>query len=197
MACSSIARAACCLRARQTARYAHRPKRQDHRPDRSLRGQAYNRPTTSPSIRKVAFTSPTRATAPGRGWRFATTRAAPSRASIASTRTARLARPRPGSRAGQRCPGVARRSLSLRRRQQQRHPRRARKLWRFELNKDGRSIRQQDVIRLGQGRGPDGLKQDSEGRLYVAAGLNKPNPPFEPAKDIKGGIYVLSRRANC
>ena len=30
------------------------------------------------------------------------------------------------------------------------------------------------------------------GRLYVAGGLNKPNPPFEPAKDRKGGIYVLS-----
>lgn len=44
----------------------------------------------------------------------------------------------------------------------------------------------------GTGRGPDGLKQDTLGRLYVAAGLNKPNPPFEPATDKKGGIYVLS-----
>jgi len=40
--------------------------------------------------------------------------------------------------------------------------------------------------------GPDGLKQDRQGRLYVAAGLNKPNPPFEPAEDKKGGIYVFS-----
>ena len=30
------------------------------------------------------------------------------------------------------------------------------------------------------------------GRLYVAAGLNKPNPPFEPDRERKGGIYVLS-----
>ena len=44
----------------------------------------------------------------------------------------------------------------------------------------------------GEGRGPDGVKQDQKGRLYVAAGLNKPNPPFEPATDVKGGIYVLS-----
>ena len=44
----------------------------------------------------------------------------------------------------------------------------------------------------GKGRGPDGLKQDAKGRLYVAAGLNKPNPPFEPAEDVKGGIYVFS-----
>jgi gluconolactonase len=43
----------------------------------------------------------------------------------------------------------------------------------------------------GQGRGPDGLKQDREGRLYVAGGLNKPND-VEPAKDKKGGIYVFA-----
>ena len=45
---------------------------------------------------------------------------------------------------------------------------------------------------MGTGRGPDGLKQDRAGRLYVAGGLNKPNPPAEPAKDVKGGIYVFS-----
>ncbi len=26
-------------------------------------------------------------------------------------------------------------------------------------------------------RGPDGMKLDAEGRLFVAAGLNKPHPP--------------------
>ena len=35
------------------------------------------------------------------------------------------------------------------------------------------------------------MKQDSKGRLYVAGGLNKPNPPAEPATDVKGGIYVI------
>lgn len=35
------------------------------------------------------------------------------------------------------------------------------------------------------------MKQDAKGRLYVAGGLNKPNPPAEPAADVKGGIYVL------
>src|SRR5262249_49086706 len=44
----------------------------------------------------------------------------------------------------------------------------------------------------GGGRGREGLKKDRKGRLYVAAGLNRPNPPAEPAKDKKGGIYVLS-----
>jgi gluconolactonase len=70
----------------------------------------------------------------------------------------------------------------------------ARKLWRFKLNADG-SIDLSDRKLLydwGQGRGPDGFKQDQKGRLYVAAGLNKPHPPFEPATDKKGGIYVLS-----
>ena len=35
------------------------------------------------------------------------------------------------------------------------------------------------------------MKQDAKGRLYVAGGLNKPNPPAEPANDVKGGIYVI------
>jgi len=70
----------------------------------------------------------------------------------------------------------------------------ARKLWRFDLRKDGTvDIAGGKVLYdWGTGRGPDGLKQDREGRLYVAAGLNKPNPPFEPDKEKKGGIYVLS-----
>jgi gluconolactonase len=70
----------------------------------------------------------------------------------------------------------------------------ARKLWRFDLKPDG-SVdvgTKRLLYDWGTGRGPDGLKQDREGRLYVAAGLNKPNPPAEPAKDVKGGIYVLS-----
>jgi gluconolactonase len=70
----------------------------------------------------------------------------------------------------------------------------ARKLWRFELRKDGTVdfTTRKLLFDWGKGRGPDGLKQDQQGRLYVAGGLNKPNPPFEPAHDRKGGIYVLS-----
>jgi gluconolactonase len=70
----------------------------------------------------------------------------------------------------------------------------ARKLWRFDLRKDGSvdSKSKKLLYDWGKGRGPDGLKQDEKGRLYVAAGLNKPNPPAEPASDVKGGIYVLS-----
>ncbi len=69
----------------------------------------------------------------------------------------------------------------------------ARTLWRFDL-KDGEVDlkSKKKIYDWGKGRGPDGLKQDDKGRLYVAGGLNKPNPPAEPADDVKGGIYVLS-----
>jgi gluconolactonase len=70
----------------------------------------------------------------------------------------------------------------------------ARKLWRFDLHKDGSVdlASRKLIYDWGTGRGPDGVKQDRQGRLYVAAGLNKPNPPFEPDPERKGGIYVLS-----
>lgn len=69
----------------------------------------------------------------------------------------------------------------------------ARKLWRFELRADGTvNLDSKKLLRnWGKGRGPDGLKQDQKGRLFVAGGLNKPNPPFESADNVKGGIYVL------
>lgn len=69
----------------------------------------------------------------------------------------------------------------------------ARKLWRFALNADGtiEPKSQKLLYDWGKGRGPDGIKQDEKGRLYVAGGLNKPNPPAEPATDVKGGIYVI------
>jgi gluconolactonase len=70
----------------------------------------------------------------------------------------------------------------------------ARKLYRFDLRADGTVdlASKKLLYDWGKGRGPDGVKQDSQGRLYVAAGLNKPHPPAEPAEDVKGGIYVLS-----
>ncbi|MFO0922967.1 MAG: SMP-30/gluconolactonase/LRE family protein [Pirellulales bacterium] len=68
----------------------------------------------------------------------------------------------------------------------------ARKLWRFPLN-DGRVSPQEGRVLYDwkQGRGPDGLKQDVHGNLYVAGGLNRKNPPYEPDDSIRGGIYVL------
>jgi gluconolactonase len=70
----------------------------------------------------------------------------------------------------------------------------ARKLWRFDLKADGTidPASKKLLHDWGKGRGPDGIKQDAKGRLYVAGGLNKPNPPAEPATDVKGGIYVFT-----
>lgn len=69
----------------------------------------------------------------------------------------------------------------------------ARKLYRFPLKADGTvDLAGKKLLHdWGTGRGPDGIKQDRKGRLFVAGGLNKPNPPHEPATDVKAGIYVF------
>jgi gluconolactonase len=70
----------------------------------------------------------------------------------------------------------------------------ARKLFRFRLRADG-SIdagSRKLIFDWEDGRGPDGVKMDTLGRLYVAGGLNKPHPPYETAEKFKGGVYILS-----
>jgi gluconolactonase len=70
----------------------------------------------------------------------------------------------------------------------------ARKLWRFGLRPDG-SVDLMDrklIFDWHTSRGPDGVKMDRKGRLFVAAGLNKANLPYETATEFKGGIYILS-----
>lgn len=69
-----------------------------------------------------------------------------------------------------------------------------RKLWRFNLGSDG-SVNAKSrrlVFDWKTSRGPDGLKIDAQNRLFVAAGLNRANPPDETAAPYTGGIYVLS-----
>lgn len=70
----------------------------------------------------------------------------------------------------------------------------ARKLFRFALTADGNidSASQTLIYDWGTTRGPDGMKLDAEGRLYVAAGLNRPNPPHETADPATAGVYVFS-----
>jgi gluconolactonase len=70
----------------------------------------------------------------------------------------------------------------------------ARKLWRFGLQPDGtiEPGSRKLIFDWHTGRGPDGVKIDKDGRLYVAAGLNRPNPPFETADKFKGGVYIIS-----
>jgi len=64
-------------------------------------------------------------------------------------------------------------------------------LWRFDL-KDGEVDAKSKKLLYdwGKSRGPDGMKQDSEGRLFVAGGVNKPNK--NETDEQKGGIYVFS-----
>ncbi len=70
----------------------------------------------------------------------------------------------------------------------------ARKLWRFHLRPDGEiePATQTLIHDWKTTRGPDGMKLDAEGRLYVAAGLNVANPPHEPAQTPTAGVYVFS-----
>lgn len=69
----------------------------------------------------------------------------------------------------------------------------ARKLWRFSLNRDGsvKPATRKLIHDWGDSRGPDGVKSDIKGRLYVAGGLNQPHPPHETNAQ-KGGVYLLS-----
>lgn len=70
----------------------------------------------------------------------------------------------------------------------------ARKLWRFALRPDG-AIDPESRTMLhdwGTTRGPDGIKLDAEGRLFVAAGLNRPNPPAEIQDEPTAGVYVFT-----
>lgn len=68
-----------------------------------------------------------------------------------------------------------------------------RRMYRFARSADG-SVDGKSRVTLydwGTGRGPDGFAEDVEGRLYVAAGLNRPTRS-EPDPNVKSGIYVLS-----
>jgi gluconolactonase len=70
----------------------------------------------------------------------------------------------------------------------------ARKLFRFDLQADGAvDLASQKLIYDWKAtRGPDGMKLDAAGRLFVAAGLNRQNPPFETQAEPTGGVYVFS-----
>lgn len=68
----------------------------------------------------------------------------------------------------------------------------SRKLLRFDLRKDGtvKPGSRKVIFDWKNGRGPDGVKMDSAGRLYVAAGVNKAND-YE-TDEFKAGCYILS-----
>lgn len=69
----------------------------------------------------------------------------------------------------------------------------SRKLLRFALRDDGTVVpgSRQVLYDWEASRGPDGIKQDRDGRLYVAGGNTKPQLPFEADTSRPGGIYVF------
>jgi gluconolactonase len=74
----------------------------------------------------------------------------------------------------------------------------ARKLWRFDLKPGGAidPASRRLIFDWKSGRGPDGFKMDTKGRLYVAGGRNEARLPAETADEFKGGVYVLSPEGN-
>ena len=76
----------------------------------------------------------------------------------------------------------------------------ARKLWRFDLKADGSvDVAGKTLVHdWGTTRGPDGIKLDAAGRLFVAAGLNTPNPAVRTAGEAdRGRLRLLARRPSC
>ncbi|MBM4072546.1 MAG: SMP-30/gluconolactonase/LRE family protein [Planctomycetes bacterium] len=73
------------------------------------------------------------------------------------------------------------------------HPRPGgnRKIWSFDLDDTGKPGKQRLVYDFGKGRGGDGMRLDSKGNLWVAAGISVKRGPGE-SLDVPPGIYVIS-----
>jgi gluconolactonase len=66
-----------------------------------------------------------------------------------------------------------------------------RKLWAFHRDGHGAVSGQRLVYDFAPGRGGDGMAVDSQGLLYVAAGITRPRGPHETA-DNPPGIYLIT-----
>jgi gluconolactonase len=66
-----------------------------------------------------------------------------------------------------------------------------RKIWAFELSPEGMPDQQRLVYDFGQGRGGDGMRLDSRGNLWVAAGILTQRWPGETT-EVPPGIYIIS-----
>jgi gluconolactonase len=66
-----------------------------------------------------------------------------------------------------------------------------RKIWAFDVAKDGSLETQRLVYDFGKGRGGDGMKLDMDGNLWVAAGISVTRGPGETL-DNPPGVYVIS-----
>jgi gluconolactonase len=66
-----------------------------------------------------------------------------------------------------------------------------RKIWSFAIGDDGSLSGQKQIYDFGRGRGGDGMRLDSKGNLWVAAGILSPRTPNESG-DVPAGVYVIS-----
>ncbi|MCI0359852.1 MAG: SMP-30/gluconolactonase/LRE family protein [Planctomycetaceae bacterium] len=66
-----------------------------------------------------------------------------------------------------------------------------RKIWAFAVGADGSISGQRQVFDFGRGRGGDGMRLDSQGNLWVAAGISAPRTANETA-DVPTGVYVIT-----
>lgn len=65
-----------------------------------------------------------------------------------------------------------------------------RRIWAFNLANDGTLSGQRLVIDFAPGRGGDGMCVDSQGTLYIAAGVGRSRNPYETA-EVQPGVYVV------
>lgn len=66
-----------------------------------------------------------------------------------------------------------------------------RKIWAFDLAADGTVSRQRVFWDFAPGRGGDGMCVDSQGRLFIAAGIAVPRHSHETT-DVPRGVHVFS-----
>jgi gluconolactonase len=66
-----------------------------------------------------------------------------------------------------------------------------RKIWAFDILVDGSIAKQRQAFDFGRGRGGDGMRLDTQGNLWVAAGISSPRTANESA-DVPTGVYVIS-----
>lgn len=73
------------------------------------------------------------------------------------------------------------------------HPRPGgnRKIWAFDVAEDGSIGRQRLVFDFGKGRGGDGMRLDTRGNLWVAAGIAIPRSTGEDAS-VPPGVYIIT-----
>lgn len=73
---------------------------------------------------------------------------------------------------------------------------RNRKIWAFDLSPAGTLSNQRLVVDFAPGRGGDGMCVDSQGHLYIAAGVQRPRGPYETA-DVPPGVYIFAQNGEC